>query len=223
MATRQPRAERTRDVIVNCAAQVFDRHGYGSTTLSDVLALGGVTKGALYFHFKSKEDLAKAVVEQHQAVLVGPWSEALARDGHGLESIILLSNDFAGRLLNDVVVRAGVRLTLEQGTFGADLSDSYGRWLEVIEELARRSIDEGDIRSVVDPASLARFLVATFTGVQLVSQVTTGRADLVRRVHQMWEIVLPSLVMSRKLPHFRRIAVQHDPAYGPARDGVRLG
>jgi AcrR family transcriptional regulator len=203
---KQVRAEVTRASILRGAAEVFDRYGYAATTLSDVIAQSGVTKGALYFHFSSKEDLAKAVVEQQHTLSVQPSREWLQHEGQGLESIIRLSVGLATQLLDDVVVRAGIRLTLEQGTFGVLQADPYREWVSVIEELLDRAIEEGDVRTTMESEALARFVVGAFTGVQLLSEVFTNRADLLRRVQDMWDILLPSLVSPRKLAHFRRIA-----------------
>ncbi|MEV6183872.1 helix-turn-helix domain-containing protein, partial [Streptomyces sp. NPDC052015] len=59
---RQERAIRTRQTILVAAAEVFDEVGYEAATISDVLKRSGVTKGALYFHFTSKQELAQAVL-----------------------------------------------------------------------------------------------------------------------------------------------------------------
>lgn len=211
---KQARAAVTREQILRGAAEAFDRYGFGATTLSDVIAQAGVTKGALYFHFSSKEHLARAVIEQQHALSVHPARQRL--DGHapGLESVIRLSQGLARQLIDDVVVRAGIRLTLEQGTFGASASNPYRDWVSVVEQLLRRAIDEGDIRDSIKPAALARFVVSAFTGVQLLSEVLSARQDLGQRVEEMWEILLPSLVSGRKLPYFRGVA-----ATGPVQQG----
>src|ERR1044072_9138556 len=60
---RQLRAEQTRSTIITAAADLFDQHGYESTSLSDIVEHAQVTKGALYFHFAAKEDLAHAIME----------------------------------------------------------------------------------------------------------------------------------------------------------------
>jgi TetR/AcrR family transcriptional regulator, repressor for uid operon len=197
----------TRDRILLGAAQVFDRYGYSTTTLNDVIAQAGVTKGALYFHFSSKEDLASAVIEQQHSLSVTPARRLLDESTPGaLESVIRLSQGLASQLTSDVIVRAGIRLTLEQSTFGGSVSNPYREWVEVTEQLLRRAIAEGALSDSIKPAALARFVVGAFTGVQLLSEVLNGREDLGRRVEEMWEILLPSLVPTRKLPHFRRVA-----------------
>ncbi len=203
---KQARAAVTKEQILRGAAEVFDRYGYGATTLSDVIAQAGVTKGAVYFHFSSKEDLARAVIEQQHALSVLPARRRLDEHAPGLESVIRLSHGLAHQLVEDVIVRAGIRLTLEQGTFSPSACNPYRDWVAVAEQLLRRAIDEGDLRDSIKPAALARFVVGAFTGVQLLSEVLSGRQDLLQRVEEMWDLLLPSLVSVRKLPYFRNVA-----------------
>jgi AcrR family transcriptional regulator len=202
---KQERAEITRRSIIRGAAEVFDRYGYAAATLSDVIGHGGVTKGALYFHFKSKEEVARAVVEEQHRLSVGPTREWVAESGSGLEAAIRATQLLANQLTSNVIVRAGIRLTLEQGTFGALQIDPYVEWVAVVKQLMQRAIDEGDVRSPVGAEELARFLCGAFTGIQMLSEVFTKRVDLRRRVEEMWTILFPSLVPTRKIQHFRRI------------------
>ncbi|MEW2040835.1 TetR family transcriptional regulator [Streptomyces sp. NPDC005534] len=59
--TRQERAVRTREALIEAAARLFDRDGYEVTSLAAVTAKAQVSAGALYFHFATKADLADAV------------------------------------------------------------------------------------------------------------------------------------------------------------------
>ena len=76
----QDRAKATRGAIVVGAAAVFEEHGYGSASLTQVSETAGVTKGALYFHFQSKEDLARAVIEEQHRIVVAESESILAGD-----------------------------------------------------------------------------------------------------------------------------------------------
>src|SRR6476646_9534890 len=60
---RQARAEATRDAVLSGAAEVFLRLGYANASLAEIMAQAKVTKGALYFHFGSKEELARVVID----------------------------------------------------------------------------------------------------------------------------------------------------------------
>jgi TetR/AcrR family transcriptional regulator, transcriptional repressor for nem operon len=62
---KQSRAVATRDNIVMEAARLFAMKGYHDTKLEEVFRGAGVTTGAFFYHFKSKEDLGFAVIDAH--------------------------------------------------------------------------------------------------------------------------------------------------------------
>src|SRR5271170_4375806 len=63
-ATRMRDPERTRERLLQAASREIYRSGFQSASLDTILASAGVTKGALYHHFKNKEALGYAVVEE---------------------------------------------------------------------------------------------------------------------------------------------------------------
>lgn len=65
----QQRALETRDRIVRAAYRVFARRGYGQATLDDIALEAGTSKGALYHHFSSKEDIFRSLLDDHTVEL----------------------------------------------------------------------------------------------------------------------------------------------------------
>ena len=59
----------TRDGILDAAEQLFQRKGVSRTSLADIAAAAGVTRGAIYWHFENKGDLFNAMVERVVAPL----------------------------------------------------------------------------------------------------------------------------------------------------------
>ncbi len=57
-------AEQRRAQLISAAIEVFNRKGYSDATTEDIARGAGVTKGSIYFHFKSKEDIFLAVVKE---------------------------------------------------------------------------------------------------------------------------------------------------------------
>ena len=56
------KSERTRQSVLDAAAQLFANNGYADTNLSDIAARAGIKTGSLYYHFASKEELVYEVL-----------------------------------------------------------------------------------------------------------------------------------------------------------------
>ncbi|MGE7812031.1 TetR family transcriptional regulator [Pseudomonas sivasensis] len=56
-------AQETRSQILQAAEQAFYDRGVARTTLADIAALAGVTRGAIYWHFSNKSDLLQALLD----------------------------------------------------------------------------------------------------------------------------------------------------------------
>lgn len=199
--TRQERAEATRQAILDGAAAAFDSAGFGSTSLTDIVRHAGVTKGALYFHFQSKESLATALVQEQFG---GPGGQAFgASEGEfGVQSVIDNSHWLAWQLRTNVRVRAGVRLVLERGLFNEADPTTYNEWIEQIRQSLAYGQGRGDVKPEVNVADVAVYLVGAFTGIQITSYVRTGRADIHSRVGDIWRFLLPAIVPARRLGRF---------------------
>lgn len=185
----QVRAVRTRRVILASAARVFEEQGYQAATISQILAEAGVTKGALYFHFQSKEDLAQGVLAEQDHRLTVPGRASKVQQ---IVDVIMLH---AFRLQTDPMVRAGVRLSMDQRANGLDRSGPFLRWVEVGQALFEEARAQGELLPHVVPADSAEVLVASFAGVQSMSQAVCDYRDLTGRVSALMRHVLPSVVV----------------------------
>lgn len=203
--TKQARAVETRAAIIRAAADVFGALGYGGSSMADICVAAGLTKGAVYFHFESKEALALAVVDaQHErAITLG--DELLHSDKSGLQVLLTMAFELARQLQSDPVSRAGIRLTMESSSLSTPVVTPYEDWIGACDTLLRRAILDGDVREDLDVAAAARFISPAFTGVQIVSDVLTGREDLIQRVVEMWSFVLPSLVVPERWEGLRTL------------------
>ncbi|MFF3115257.1 TetR family transcriptional regulator [Kitasatospora sp. NPDC057904] len=112
----QERSERTRGRLVEAGAVLFDRSGYAGATLGEIAGTAGVTKGALYFHFASKEDLARAVLDQAEGSLRGACA-TLRTASSPLQALIDSGYWLVDALGSDAVIRAAFRLGREGGAW----------------------------------------------------------------------------------------------------------
>jgi AcrR family transcriptional regulator len=78
--TREQSQARTRTRLLESAAKAFVRNGLDGTSIEQVAEGAGHTRGAFYGHFKSKEDLYLALLEERFDSYIGDFSRALATD-----------------------------------------------------------------------------------------------------------------------------------------------
>ncbi|WP_380278516.1 ScbR family autoregulator-binding transcription factor [Kitasatospora purpeofusca] len=187
---RQARALATRQTVLCAAAEVFDERGYAGATMAEILERAGVTKGALYFHFPSKEELALAVIEGQEAWLA-TWQPASESP---MQTVIDLGYAFAHALLDDPLLRGAIRLTIEHGSFTQPQIGAYQGWTDAARELLERALEADELRPGVRPAAAAGVITGAVTGIQLSSQVLTDREDLLPRMADLWALLLPGLV-----------------------------
>jgi len=112
----QVRAEATRQKIIAAAVDLFSERGYGEMGLADILQRAGVTKGAFYYHFDSKDALAVAVIDQFQIAIRDAFRRTIDPPAApGLENIIRGTFAVARLIQTDVAIRVGNELSHSLG------------------------------------------------------------------------------------------------------------
>lgn len=187
----QDRAIQTRQRILKGAATVIDRRGFAAATLDEIMIEAQASKGALYFHFRGKDELARAILAEDDR-----WArlfDLLVSDAP-MQDIIDVTQALARALRSDPMLRASYRMAIEYGTFD-DPSEftTYDLWSARLAEAFERAGTAGDLRPGLSVPDAVGFLVASFTGMQVVSQVVSQRADLADRLASWWTIALPGL------------------------------
>jgi AcrR family transcriptional regulator len=193
--TKQARSLLTREAILRSAGTVFSENGYSATMLSDIVAAAGVTQGSLYFHFASKHALAsELIVRQHASAI--EVMESVPTGTPGLEAVVRLSVAIARQIVSDPIVRGGMRLSTDSSREFPEVSSKpYQDWIDACEHQLLRAVEDGDVAADRDIRTLGRFVMSSFTGVQVVSQALSGWDDLLPRVAEMWEIILPEMLV----------------------------
>ncbi|MQS06051.1 ScbR family autoregulator-binding transcription factor [Streptomyces alkaliphilus] len=183
----QERAGQTRELLLRAAAEAFDELGYAGTSVSKILERAGLTAGAMYFHFASKEELARAVVLEQAADVRFP------DEGDGLQRLVNLTQHLAVEMQRNTLLRAGVRLAVDQSAAGFEDYAIYEWWTEQFRRRLVRTRELGELLPGVDEGEFAEQLVAGYTGSQIMSRISSGRADLPQRIATLWRYLLPAI------------------------------
>ncbi|MBF6277290.1 MULTISPECIES: TetR/AcrR family transcriptional regulator [Nocardia] len=213
---RQARAEITRDSVLAGAADVFLRLGYANASLSEIISQSNVTKGALYFHFGSKEELARAVVDQGNERLRGACQGFFDPRVPALEAAIGITYVVADLTMNDPMVGAMLKLTHQIGDYrGASGENITKTWGETQMLLAERAIAQGDLKPDLDPETIGLLLQEMTAGVHITAVGTESIDQMAVRMERMWYFLLPSIVPDEKVAYFREFAARRLRRYVP--------
>jgi AcrR family transcriptional regulator len=220
VVARQERAIRTREKIVVAAAAVFDEVGYEAATISQILKKAEVTKGALYFHFASKEELAQEVLAKQVSAVPAVQAQDLTLQAAIDEALMLACLLSTG----DPLVRGSVRLTVEQGALdGLDRQVPMRGWVERSEGVFARAKADGELLPDTDVASIARVFVGCFTGVQVLSHILTQHQDMVERVSDLYRHLMASIAVPGVLVRLDFSPARAEHVWNTARAQARAG
>jgi AcrR family transcriptional regulator len=187
------RGDHTRRHILDVAAALFAEKGYAGSSFTDLVRASGLTKGAFYFHFPSKEALALAAFADQQerwVKVVSRVADPSMRAVDQLAAMLQAACDFCE---TEDAARCVSRLCFELGEdprLRPTLTPYLSIWEELIASIVRRGQEEGDIRGEVDAGAVARVSVAAWIGVNDVSTVVSDGADLRARAEEFLEILM---------------------------------
>ncbi|WP_329184677.1 ScbR family autoregulator-binding transcription factor [Actinacidiphila glaucinigra] len=202
---KQERGARSRQQILEAAASVFEQRGYDAASTTEILSRTDLTRGSLYHHFPSKEAIATALMSVHEDALVMPEHPV------AVQAVIDLTLGFAERLQKDQVLRAAVRLATEHTSLSHGRAAPYEQSRTAVYHLLRRAEQQGELLPGIDLEAAAWTIVGSFTGLQIMSQVYSGRRDLLQGVNAFWQFILPGLAAPWLLLRLRTTPAPGEP------------
>ncbi|WP_406514420.1 TetR/AcrR family transcriptional regulator (plasmid) [Streptomyces sp. NBC_00161] len=208
----QDRSERTRRKLVHAGAEMFHRNGYANATLGEIAAFAGVTKGALYFHFASKDELAEVVQRRGCELLHESVRELRASGLSPLQTLISTTHWLALNLREEPAIPASFRITKECAGLPALATDFHRIWLAEVCGLLRQARDAGELRAEGRWESIESLVAAASCGIESLAGTGMPYAELQRRVAGVWSLLLPCLVPEGAEKNFRVGMPGTDPA-----------
>src|SRR6516165_9461661 len=166
---RQVRSEVTRRKILDAAIDVFGEVGYAAAGWNTIIERTGMTKGALYHHFDSKESLASAIIEEGSETILVAFRNVCGSSSPALENMIHGTFMIANVLSSDKMARAAAQLTAALAGFNQAAATFYINFIELMAAEARRAGAEGDLRQEFDPVTISQSIVSAMAGTRLLS------------------------------------------------------
>ncbi|WP_068272725.1 TetR/AcrR family transcriptional regulator [Aldersonia kunmingensis] len=205
MAGQQERARRTRASIVESAAAEFAKSGYAAASLNRILERSNATKGAMYFHFGSKEDLARAVLKEAMIRYRHTTDRWVARtELEPLEALHGIIDEIALRFQRESVVQAEFRLIVEPDFYADVQAGAASGWGRVAIVLAEQAKERGHLRADADVAKFTRVLGAALAGQRYMGDLLTQSEDIRPRFEESMEVIIQAVATPEWWARFQR-------------------
>lgn len=171
--SRAYKPDETRRQILAAAYGVIHRHGFQAAGLTDILALTGVTKGAMYHHFPNKMALGYAVVDEMVKDYLEDWWLApleVEGDDDPLAAIArTIQDNMTGRvpdihLLGCPLNNLAQEMSPIDGGFRQRVEELYRAWRRRLSRALTRGQHSGRVNATADTDEAATLIVAAIQG-----------------------------------------------------------
>ncbi len=177
------KGQNTRAHILKTTRHLFTTQGFGNTSISTIIAVTGVKKGNLYYHFASKEELGLAVLLDAQEEFAGFLNDSFQGEKpidkilNSCEMLLefLQKQNFVGGCLFG---NTALEMSDGNSRFGIIIQDVFDYWTAKIEQHLIEGQDDGSFVSSIPISALATTVVATIEGGIMMSRVSKGKKGL---------------------------------------------
>ncbi len=197
-ATPQPdRAQERRQQIMQAALTCFARKGYHKTTMDDIVAESGLSKGTLYWYFKSKDELFFSLINSFFLEMQQDLDAVFEQPSSSTEKLRTLAYEFA-RFYEEIAEFLNVFFEFYmQGTLNEQLNQFFHSMLSqyrgMIAGIIEKGFKTGEFKEV-DADQLAIAVMAAYDGLWFYKMLMPGEVDLDRAGQAFMETLLAGLV-----------------------------
>ncbi len=193
----QQRSEETRSRIFEAAIKLFSRHDYNQASVDDICTEAGISKGAFYHHFESKQALFLALLD-HWLQAIDNAVEA-SKDKTAPETFMQITEAFPYifETANDrlpLILEFWLQASRDKQIWEATVAP-YRRYHRYFTSLIKKGVHEGSFVDV-DPALASRMIVALAMGLLLQSLFDPKGANWAKVARESTAMLVNSLMRS---------------------------
>ena len=186
--TRKEQAEETRNRIYSSAIELMEENGFGNFTIEDISKRAGVSVGAFYHYFDSKNDILAEIFYR-----ADDYFSNYVVNSINNKSIIEQILDYFDHYAK-FNVDCGVETTQQIFNPKIKFFIEDGRpMLKMLEDLIRKGQENNEIRRDTDTKELVNYLLSMARGVVFQWSLYDGNYDLEARMHKYMEILVTTI------------------------------
>ena len=177
------KAATTRHLILQKAFELTYTGGYRATSVDTIIAATRVTKGAFFYHFKTKDEMGVAIVREIlKPALTGSFAAALEGGEDPLDAIyklvrgLLLHNDFLSVANGCPAANLTQEMTPWNAAFQQALDELTGALTDQMARAMNGGRRAGQVRADVSAKQATLFIVSGYWGIRAFGKLTGGAA-----------------------------------------------
>ena len=191
--------EATRLMILQKAFELIYVKGYQTTSIDDIIATTKVTKGAFYYHFKTKDEMGVAIINEIlKPTLANSFIEPLQIEENPLQAIyylmdnLLMENEFLKVEYGCPASNFTQEMTPWNSEFNKALNELTQEWTKAITATIERGKKNGAIREDVNAKQVTIFVLSGYWGIRNLGKLENSKKVYVSYLKQL-KIYLDSL------------------------------
>ncbi|AZB23412.1 MULTISPECIES: TetR/AcrR family transcriptional regulator [Bacteroidota] len=167
------KASTTRNTILQKAFELIYTKGYQTTSIDEIIATTKVTKGAFYYHFKTKDEMGLAIINEilkptMKNDFIKPLQNAKnpIKEIYDMTKALLLENPFLKLEYGCPAGNLTQEMTPWNIEFGKALAELTLEWQQTIENSIKIAKENGTVRDSVNPQQVAYFIMSGYWGIR---------------------------------------------------------
>ena len=180
------KADATRLSILQKAFELIYINGYQTTSIDDIIATTKVTKGAFYYHFKTKDEMGLAIINEIlKSSLTNSFIEPLQNELNPLNAIynlihdLLMKNDFLKVEYGCPAANFTQEMTPWNVTFNEALNELIQQWTNVMTAAIEKGKRNGFVRKDVKAKQVTLFVMSGYWGVRNFGKLENSKTAFV--------------------------------------------
>lgn len=173
-------AEERRNQILEAALTVFAREGLHEARMEDIARKAGLSKGALYLYYNSKDAVIEALLRSIFTLELRGLRSLLDDNGPVGERLLqitrVFSNEFARLLMAQPLMLEFYALAARRRSVREFMAEALDQYRRQFAALVQQGVERGEFRATINPDEAAMALIALYEGIMLMATMTSQAA-----------------------------------------------
>lgn len=197
------KAERTSQYILDKVAPIFNKKGYSATSLSDLTEATGLTKGAIYGNFESKEELALQAFKHNARFLLNGLGRELDAIASPLSKLFAMTNFYRDYYRKTIdyggcpILNVGIDSNHQNKPLFDKVSVVIDRLQKNLDTMIQDGIDQGELREDLDVKHYGRLMFSMIQGSIFLAVTRKNEEYILNTMDQIDEMIRSQMIKTK--------------------------